>query len=182
MSLEYSFPQASLLLVALSSTVSMQNSLGLAARKSGRACFVLNEWKCRYAFDFVMCCKGRNTVGVSVWLATFVWCLWHLPLSVYTVCYVALVPQGVAPGWWFIAPFRGAFGRTIIADGHCKCLWSIHPNFKFGWTGFCQIIFKFKPQIKGIRTNERVTRSKKQRFLRFFVMYWLINGYTDFKL
>ena len=32
--------------------------------------------------------------------------------------FCSLFPQGVAPGWWFIAPFRGAFGRTIIAVGH----------------------------------------------------------------
>ena len=68
------------------------------------------------------------------------------------------------------------------ADGHCRCAGTLHPDFKFGWTGFCQIIFEFWPQIKGIRTNERVTRSKKRRFLRFFVMYWLINGYTDANL
>ena len=29
------------------------------------------------------------------------------------VCYVTLVPQGVALGWWLIAPFRGAFGSLV---------------------------------------------------------------------
>ena len=70
------------------------------------------------------------------------------------VCYATLVPQGGALGWWFIAPFRGAFVRTIIADGHCKwvaqcyfwdaypvmiisighckCPCLIHPDCKFG--------------------------------------------------
>ena len=70
------------------------------------------------------------------------------------VCYVTLVPQGGALGWWFDAPFRGAFVRTIIADGHCKwaaqcyfwdaypvmiisighckCPCLIHPDCKFG--------------------------------------------------
>ena len=43
-------------------------------------------------------------------------------------CYVTLVPQGVALGWWLIAPFRGAFVRTIIADGHCKYPCLIHPD------------------------------------------------------
>ena len=65
-------------------------------------------------------------------------------------CYATLVPQG----WWLIAPFRGAFVRMIIADGHCKwaaqcyfwdaypgmiisighckCPCLIHPDCKFG--------------------------------------------------
>ena len=43
------------------------------------------------------------------------------------------VPQGVALGWWLIAPFRGAFVRMIIADGHCKwaaqCyFWDAYPG------------------------------------------------------
>ena len=63
-------------------------------------------------------------------------CLWHLPLSVYTVCSVALVPQGAALGWWLIAPFRGAFVRTIIADGHCRCAGTLHPDFKSGERDF----------------------------------------------
>ena len=29
------------------------------------------------------------------------------------VCYVTLVPQGVALGWWLNAPFRGAFGIKV---------------------------------------------------------------------
>ena len=29
------------------------------------------------------------------------------------VCYVILVPQGGALGWWLIAPFRGAFGNKL---------------------------------------------------------------------
>ena len=74
--------------------------------------------------------------GFSVWLATIVRCLWHLPLSVYTVCSVALVPQGAALGWWLIAPFRGAFVRTIIADGHCRCAGTLHPDFKSGERDF----------------------------------------------
>ena len=74
--------------------------------------------------------------GFSVWLATIVRCLWHLPLSVYTVCSVALVPQGSALGWWLIAPFRGAFVRTIIADGHCRCAGTLHPDFKSGERDF----------------------------------------------
>ena len=74
--------------------------------------------------------------GFSVWLATIVRCLWHLPLSVYTVCSVALVPQGAALGWWLIAPFKGAFVRTIIADGHCRCAGTLHPDFKSGERDF----------------------------------------------
>ena len=54
-----------------------------------------------------------------------------------------LFPQGAALGWWLIAPFRGAFVRTTIADGHYKCPCSIHPNFKFVIMGICQKIFEF---------------------------------------
>ena len=90
-----------------------------------------------------------------------------------------LFPQGVALGWWLIAPFRGVFVRTIIAVGHYKYPRSIHPDFKFGWTKFCQIIFEFWPQKMGGIGHERVTRSKKRQFLRFLVNRWLTDDYTD---
>ena len=126
--------------------------------------------------------------GFSVWLATIVrcltassllitpiWCIWH-----YFVSNPCLMP---------LASFlcnRGFQYYSILQCpsyvGHYKCPCSTHPDFKFGWTGFCQIIFEFWAKKMGGVGHERGTRSKKRRFLMFSVNRWLTNGYTDFKL
>ena len=135
---------------------------------------------------FDMCCSHLTShfavpKGTAVWLATIVWCLtasslltasylmhlawcrWHHSFDIgHSQCYSLL-------------PFPSVVG-------HYKCPCSTHADFKFGWTKICQIIFEFWPQIKGICANERVTRSKKRHFLKFFVMYWMTNGYTNIHL
>ena len=46
----------------------------------------------------------------------------------------------------------------------------------------CKGLFEFWPQKTGGIGHERVTRSKKRRFLRFSVKRWLTDGYTDIDL
>ena len=46
----------------------------------------------------------------------------------------------------------------------------------------CKGLFEFWPQKTGGIGHESVTQSKKRRFLRFLVMRWLTNGYTDIDL
>ena len=92
-------------------------------------------------------------IGTAVWLATFVWCLWHhyirLPRSCSSGCYPGLVAQ---------CPSRA---YTM---------------------GICQIIFEFWPQKMGGIGHEKVIRSKKRQFLRFFVTYWTTDDYTNVNL
>ena len=78
-------------------------------------------------------------------------------------------------------PFRRTHRHGCMAGYHCLMpLASFHCEF--GKTRICQRNFEFWAQIKGLRTNERVTRSKKRDFWDFFVNHWLTNGYADANL
>ena len=61
-----------------------------------------------------------------------------------------LFPQGVALGWWLIAPFRGAFVRTTIADGHCRYAGSQYPDCTFAMLGFVKEYSNFDPKKWGV--------------------------------
>ena len=130
--------------------------------------------------------------GVSVWLATFVrclrhllttsslltvpiWCIWHYFVGNPCLMPLASFLCNRGSQYYSLLPFPSVVG-------HYKCPCSIQPNYESGRTNFCQIIFEFWPQIKGLCANERVTRSKKRCFLMFFVMYWMTDGYANFEL
>ena len=66
--------------------------------------------------------------------------------------------------------------RTLQMHG------SLQLNCGLGIMGICKGIFEFWPQKTGGVGHERVTRSKKRRFLRFSVMRWLTDGYADIEL
>ena len=130
--------------------------------------------------------------GTTVWLATFVrclrhllttsslltvpiWCIWHYFVGNPCLMPLASFLCNRGSQYYSLLPFPSVVG-------HYKCPCSIHQNNESGRTNFCQIIFEFWPQIKGLCVNERVTRSKKRQFLMFFVKSWLINDYTDIYL
>ena len=126
--------------------------------------------------------------GVSVWLATFVRCLTAsslLTALIWCILHYFVGNPCLMPLASFLCNRASQYYSILQCHsyvGHYKYPRLIHPDFKFGWTNICQIIFEFWPQIKAICANERVTRSKKRHFLRFFVRCWLTNGYTDIYL
>ena len=88
--------------------------------------------------------------------------------------------HGCMAGYLCLMPLASSLLTTPI-----WCIWhdaSASFHCALGRMGFCQIIFEFWPQIKGIFLNERVTRSKKRDFWGFFVNRWLTNGYADANL
>ena len=65
--------------------------------------------------------------GKSIFLSTVT----LLPFQ-GAVCYVTLVPQGVARGWWLIAPFQGRICQNDYCYWSLQMPDSMQPNCDFG--------------------------------------------------
>ena len=113
-------------------------------------------------------------IGTAVWLATFVWCLWH-PLCQWLLAF-SLLTTLVWCLWHHYIRLPRSCSSGCYPGLVAQC-----PSRAYTM-GICQIIFEFWPQKMGGIGHEMVIRSKKRQFLRFFVTYWTTNDYANVNL
>ena len=129
--------------------------------------------------DVALTSHFEKPKGFSVWLATIVWCLKASSLL-------------IAHNWclWYlsISIEQPKFYDFFVQYYMLLCITNVRLYvFEFGkWTvqimRICNKLFEFWPQKTGGIGHERVTRSKKRHFLKFLVIRWLTDGYTDIYL
>ena len=117
--------------------------------------------------------------GKSIFLSTVT----LLPFQ-GAVCYVTQIPQGVALGWWLVAPFQGRICQNNYCYWSLQMPGSMQPNCGFGKTLVAEYSLKLLSRnIRILSPKNRGCWSRKSHSVKITAVFAVFgNSLTDRRL